>query len=119
MDYKIQTTNAAQKLATIISCVKKGKDQKGKGIDTWTLDSRSKQDYGILIHTDGQWKSKGYIECTLVANHTDVILVEFKYWSDCNDNIKSPDDEGIVLGRFTELLINHFADLNIKIEIEP
>ncbi len=119
MSYKIKTSNASQKLATMISCVKNGKDQSGRDIDTWEIDPRSKQDYGVFVHTEKQWKDKGYILCKLEANQDDVINVRFQYWNDCDKDIKSPDDDGILLGRFTELLINHFADLRINIEIVP
>ncbi len=117
MSYKIKTVNASQKLATMISCVVKKKDQSGRDIDTWAIEQRPSGK--LFVHTDGQWRKKGYIRCSTEANQNDVINVRFQYWSDCDEEIKSPDDEGIILGRFTELLINHFADLNIKIEIEP
>ena len=119
MNYKIKTVNASQKLATMISCVRKGQDQSGRDIDTWILDHRSKQDKGMFVPVEKQWSDKGYILCTLEGAHNDTIKVEFKYWGNCPNDIKSPDDAGILLGRFTELLINHFADLRINIEIIP
>ena len=119
MSYKIKTDNAAQKLATMISCVKKRKDESGREIDTWQIDGRSGANSGFFIHTEQQWEEKGYIHCSLSKLREDILLVCFEYWDECEEENKSDDDEGILLGRFTELLINHFADLNIKIKIEP
>lgn len=118
MKYTIKTLDASQKLATMISCVKKGKDQKGKDIDTWGIDKSEKGE--VFVHTREQWDQKCCIYCEIPnQKEENIIKVEFYYWSKCKQEDRTEYDEGIVLGRFTELLINHFADLNIKIEIEP
>lgn len=116
MNYKIKSEDASQKLATLIECVKNGADSEERGIETWKHKQGKHGD--LLIHTADQWADKGYIKCTILDNdRNDTIVVAFKYWSDCDEEIKSPYDEGIILGRFTELLLNHFQNLITKIEV--
>ena len=118
MSYKIKTDNAAQKLATMISCVENGKDPGEKDIDTWGIKSYNDKKY--FIHTRDQWDKKCCLYGEVLANgKNDTIAVSFRYLTTCKQEDRTEYDKGIVLGRFTELLINHFADLQINIEIKP
>lgn len=116
MEYQIKTTDATRKLATLIDCVRRGADSNERGIETW--EYREGRTGDLLVHIADQWAEKGFIKCKVLDNNrNDTIIPTFFYWRDCDEDIKSPYDEGIMLGRFTELLLNHFQNLITKIEI--
>lgn len=120
MKYKIKTVNATQKLAAMISCVKNGKDQSEKEIDLWKLIINTDNEE-LFVHTPDQWEKKCCIECKIEKNDkNDTIIAKFYYFKSVKNEDRNQNyDEGIILGRFTELLLTHFVDLDIKIEIEP
>lgn len=89
-------------------------DANGKGIATWQVaetDGREK----VLVHTTDQWAEKGCIALKQEPGHN-VLQVRFYYWDSCKE--QSVDDDKIMLGRFTELLLVHFSYFVDKITIE-
>ena len=69
----------------------------------------------MLVHTTDQWAEKGCI----ALNQEDIrneLQIRFHYWDSCEN--KSIDDDKIVLGRFTELILVHFFYYIDKISIE-
>lgn len=107
MNYTILTNGANKTIKTIFDSVKKGKDPNGKGIDTWGVTTTDK-DEEVLIHTADQWAEIGNLH--LIPNEDNKsIQIVFRYWSNWTKEHEKGDEERYILGRFTELLLVHFA----------
>ena len=114
MDYIIHTPSAARLKQEILKRVEAKADANGKGIVTWQI-AETGDGEKVLVHTADQWAEKGGI----VLHHIPVrneLQVRFYYWESCED--RSNDDDKIMLGRFTELLLVHFSYFIDKIVIE-
>lgn len=113
MNYIIHTPSAAKLKKEILTRVSEKIDANGKGIATWQCIETDKGDR-VLVHTTDQWAEKGCI----VLNQEDirnVLHVRFHYWDSFED--RTNDDDKIMLGRFTELILVHFSYYIDKIEI--
>ena len=89
-------------------------DANGKGIVTWQVaetDSGEK----VLVHTADQWAEKGCIILKQVPGRNE-LQVRFHYWDSWEE--RNNEDDKIMLGRFTELLLVHFSYFVDKIVIE-
>ena len=114
MNYIIHTPSAARLKKEILDRVSEKVDANGKGIVTWQVaetDSGEK----VLVHTKDQWAEKGGIVLGQVSGRNE-IQVRFCYWESCEN--KNNDDDKIMLGRFTELILIHFSYFVDKIVIE-
>lgn len=114
MNYIIHTPSAARLKKEIIDRVSEKVDANGKGIVTWQVaetDSGEK----VLVHTKDQWAERGGIVLGQVSGLNE-IQVRFCYWESCEN--KNNDDDKIMLGRFTELILIHFSYFVDKIVIE-
>lgn len=114
MNYIIQTPSAARLKKEILESVEAKADANGKGIVTWQI---AETDAGekVLVHTRDQWAEKGGIVLGQVSGRNE-LQVRFCYWESCED--RNNDDDKIILGRFTELILVHFAYFVDKIVIE-
>ena len=113
MNYIIHTPSAAKLKKEILTRVSEKIDANGKGIATWQ-SIETDLDERVLVHTTDQWAEKGCI----VLNQEDirnVLHVRFHYWDSFED--RTNDDDKIMLGRFTELILVHFSYYIDKIEI--
>ena len=114
MNYIIFTPSAAKLKKEILDRVSVKIDANGKGIATWQCVETDTGDR-VLVHTADQWAEKGCITLTQVPGRNE-LQVRFHYWDSCvNQTI---DDDKIMLGRFTELLLVHFSYYVDKITIE-
>ena len=114
MNYIIHTPSAAKMKKEILDRVSEKIDVNGKGIATWLCVETDTYER-VLVHTTDQWAEKGCI----TLNQEDIrneLHVMFHYWDSCIDN--SNDDDKIMLGRFTELILVHFPYFIDKIVIE-
>ena len=114
MNYIIQTPSAMRLMNEILDRVSEKVDANGKGIVTWQVAETDGNDK-VLVHTTDQWAEKGCIVLKQEPEHN-VLQVRFHYWDSCKE--QSNDDEKILLGRFTELLLVHFSYFVDKITIE-
>ena len=114
MNYIIHTPSAMRLKKEILERVSENVDANGKGIATW-LVAETDGSEKVLVHTTVQWAEKGCIALTQQPESNE-ILVRFHYWDSCED--QSVDDDMIMLGRFTELLLVHFSYYVDKIAIE-
>lgn len=105
MRYIIYAEDAQRLKDEIIYRVSNSEDKKGCSIDTWSIYNINNDI--VIEHTTGQWENKG---CLLLKVNDDnnKILVTFKYYNSCSDEDVSENDEGYILGRFSELLLVHF-----------
>lgn len=88
--------------------------KKGKGIATWKCVETDTGER-VLVHTTDQWAEKGCI--TIKQEHgRNELQIGFHYWDSCED--KSNEDNKIMFGRFTELVLVHFSYFIDKLEIE-
>ena len=114
MNYIIHTPNAVKLKKEIIDRVLAGADANGKDIVTWKC-AETEANEKVLVHTVGQWEEKGCITLKHNTSHN-ALKVRFHYWDSCED--RSNDDDKIMLGRFTELILVHFSYFIDKITIE-
>ena len=114
MNYNIHTPNAVKLKKEILDSVLAGADSNGKGIDTWKCVETEANDK-VLVHTTDQWEEKGCITLKHNTSHNE-LKVRFHYWDTCED--RSNDDDKIMLGRFTELVLVHFSYYIDEISIE-
>ena len=68
-----------------------------------------------LVLTEGQWAEKGCITLTQVTGRSE-LLVRFFYSETCEARDNNVDK--YMLGRFTELLLSHFAYFIDRVVIE-
>lgn len=115
MKYIIKTTDAAQLIDTILSCVEKKKDIQKMDILTWEVTTTDKKEK-VLIHVTDQWEEKGLLKL-LVSEDNKEIEVVFFYWSSFKEEERSGDEKKYLFGRFTELLLVHFWKSGLKVEI--
>lgn len=113
MNYTIYTPSAAKLKKEILDRVFKKVDANGKGITTWQCVETDGSEK-VLVHTTDQWAEKGCIALKQVPGRNE-LQVRFHYWDSWED--RSNDDDKIMLGRFTELLLVHFSYYVDKIEI--
>lgn len=114
MNYIIQTPSAIRLKKEIIDSVTNKADGNGKGIATWQCvetDGGEK----VLVHTTEQWAEKGCIAISQEAVRNE-LQVRFHYWESCD--VRENDDDKIMLGRFTELLLIHFSYFIDKVIIQ-
>lgn len=114
MNYTIYTPSSEKLKKEILERVTEKIDANGKGIANWQC-VETDSDERVLVQTNDQWAEKGCI----ALNREDIrneLHVRFHYWDSCID--KSNDDEKIMLGRFTKLILVHFSYLIDKIIIE-
>lgn len=104
MNYIIKTPSATKLKKEILDRVSDKVDANGKGIATWQCVETDGGDR-VLVHTTGQWAEKGCVTLTQVFGRNE-LQVRFHYWETCED--RNNDDDKIMLGRFTELLLAHF-----------
>jgi hypothetical protein len=114
MNYIIHTPSAARLKEEILGRVSEKVDANGKGIVTWQVaetDSSEK----ILVHTADQWAEKGCIVLKQVPGRNE-LQVRFHYWDSWEE--RNNEDDKIMLGRLTELLLVHFSYFVDNIIIE-
>jgi hypothetical protein len=114
MNYIIHTPSAARLKKEIIERVEAKVDAKGKGIATWQAAETDGSEK-VLVHTTDQWAEKGCIAMKQELGRN-VLQVRFYYWDSCEE--RNNEDDKIMLGRFTELLLVHFSYFVDKITIE-
>lgn len=127
MNYIIYTPSAARLKKEILDRVSEKVDARsisdrllpegrknGKGIATWQV---AETDGGekVLVHTTDQCAEKGCIALKQVPGRNE-LQVRFHYWDSWE--YRNNDDDKILLGRFTELLLVHFSYFVDKIVIE-
>ena len=114
MNYTIYTPSAAKLKKKILDRVFKKVDANGKGIATWQV-AETDGNSQVLVHTTDQWAEKGCIALKQVPGRNE-LQVRFHYWDSWED--RSNEDDKIMLGRFTELLLVHFSYFVDKIVVE-
>lgn len=114
MNYIIHTPSATRLKQEILKRVEEKADANGKGIVTWQV-AETDDGAKVLVHTADQWAEKGGIVLKQVPVRNE-LQVRFYYWDSCED--RDNDDDRIMLGRFTELLLVHFSYFIDKIVIE-
>ena len=114
MNYVIHTPSAVRLKKEILESVSNNAGANGKTITTWQCVETEANDR-VLVHTTEQWEEKGYITLKHNKSHNE-LKVRFHYWDSCED--RSNDDDKIMLGRFTELVLVHFSYFIDKITIE-
>ena len=114
MNYIIYTPSAARLKKEIIERVEAKVDANGKGIATWQVAETDGSEK-VLVLTSDQWAEKGCIALKQEPGRN-VLQVRFYYWDSCDD--RENGDDKIMLGRFTELLLVHFAYFVDKVTIE-
>ena len=113
MNYIIHTPSAARLKKEILDRVSEKVDANGKGIATWQV-AETDGNGQVLVHTSDQWAEKGCIVLKQVSGRNE-LQVRFHYWDSWEE--RNNDDDKIMLGRFTELLLVHFSYYVDKIEI--
>lgn len=98
----------------ILNRVSEKVDANGKGIATWQVAETDGSEK-VLVHTTDQWAEKGCIVLKHVLGCNE-LQVRFHYWDSCKE--QAVDDDKIMLGRFTELLLVRFSYFVDKITIE-
>ena len=114
MNYIIKTPSATKLKNEIIDCVSSKVDANGKGIGTWQCVETDASEK-VLVHTTDQWAEKGCIVIKSDISRNE-LQVRFHYWDSYSE--KDNADDKYMLGRFTELLLVHFAYFVDKIVIE-
>ena len=114
MNYIIHTPSAVRLKKEILDRVSEKVDANGKGIVTWQV-AETDGNEKVLVHTTDQWAEKGCITLKQVPGRNE-LQVRFHYWDSWED--RNNDDDKIMLGRFTELLLVHFCYFIDKIVIE-
>lgn len=114
MKYIIYTPSAARLKIEILDRVSEKVDANGKGIVTWQVAETDGSEK-VLVHTNDQWAEKGCIALKLVQERNE-LQVRFYYWDSYKE--RSVDDDKIILGRFTELILVHFSYFVDKVSIE-
>lgn len=114
MNYIIHTPSAVRLKKEILESVSSNRDGNGKDIVTWKC-AETEANEKVLVHTADQWAEKGFITLKQNKSHNE-LKVRFHYWDSCED--RSDDDDKIMLGRFTELVLVHFSYFIDKITIE-
>ena len=114
MNYIIHTPSAARLKKEILDRVSEKVDANGKGIATWQVAETDGSEK-VMVHTTDQWAEKGCVALKQVPGRNE-LQVRFHYWDSCKE--QSVDDDKIMLGRFTELLLVHFSYFVDKITIE-
>lgn len=114
MNYIIQTPSVARLKKEILDSVEAKVDANGKGIVSWQI---AETDAGekVLVHTRDQRAEKGGIVLGQVSGRNE-LQVRLIYWESCED--RNNDDDKIMLGRLTELVLVHFSYFVDKIVIE-
>ena len=114
MNYIIHTPSAAMLKKEILDRVSKKVDANCKGIATWQV-AETDGNGQVLVYTADQWAGKGCIALKQEPGSNN-LQVRFYYWDSCED--RENGDDKIMLGRFTELLLVHFAYFVDKVVIE-
>ena len=114
MNYIIHTPSSARLKKEILDSVEAKADANGKGIVTWQVAETDGSEK-VLVHTIDHWAEKGCIALKQVLGRNE-LQVRFHYWDSWED--RNNDDDKIMLGRFTELLLIHFSYFVDKIIIE-
>ena len=114
MNYIIHTPSGARLKKEILERVSEKVDANGKGIATWQVAETDGSEK-VLVHTTDQWAEKGCIALKQVPSRNE-LQVRFHYWDSWKE--QTIDDDKIMLGRFTELLLVHFSYFVDKIIIE-
>ncbi len=115
MIYSIHTNDAEGLRNKIISCVKEKKDPRGKDIHSWDVTNTEKKEI-VLVHVTDQWEKKGCISLITNKEH-DLLIAKFKYWKSFKEKDRAGDEDKYLYGRFTELLLVHFYEGWVKVEI--
>lgn len=114
MNYVVHTPSVTRLKTEILARVSEKVDSKGKGIVTWQV-AETDGNKKVLVHTTDQWAEKGCITLKQVPGRNE-LQVRFHYWDSWED--RNNDDEKIMLGRFTELLLVHFSYFVDQLVIE-
>ena len=114
MNYIIQTPSARRLKEEILKSVESKADGNGNGIVNWQYVDIDGGDKALVL-TEGQWAEKGCVTLKQVSGRNE-LQVRFHYWDSWDD--RNNDDDKIMLGRFTELLLVHFSYFIDKIVIE-
>ena len=114
MNYVVHTPSVTRLKTEILDRVSEKVDSKGKGIVTWQV-AETDGNKKVLVHTTDQWAEKGCIALKQVPGRNE-LQVRFHYWDSWDD--RNNDDDKIMFGRFTELLLVHFSYFIDKIVIE-
>ena len=114
MNYVIHTPSAARLKKEILDRVSEKADANGKGIVTWQVAETDGSEK-VLVFTTDRWAEKGCVALKQVSGRNE-LQVRFHYWDSWED--RNNDDDKIMLGRFTELILVHFSYFIDKIVIE-
>ena len=114
MNYIIHTPSAARLKKEVLDRVSEKVDANGKGIVTWQVAETDGSEK-VLVYTTEQWAEKGCVTLKQVPGRNE-LQVRFHYWDSWDD--RNNDDDKIMLGCFTELLLVHFCYFIDKIVIE-
>lgn len=114
MNYIIQTPSATRLKEVILKSVENKTDANGRGIVTWQIAETDGSEK-VLVHTADQWAEKGGIVLKQVSGSNE-LQIRFCYWESCE--VRDNDDDRIMLGRFTELILVHFSYFVDRIVIE-
>lgn len=114
MNYIIHTPSAARLKKEILDRVSEKVDANGKGIVTWQVAETDGSEK-VLVHTTDQWAERECVALKQVPGRNE-LQVRFHYWDSWEE--RNNDDDKIMLGRFTELLLVHFSYFVDKIVIE-
>lgn len=113
MNYIIHTPSAARLKKEILDRILEKADANGKEIVTWQVAETDGSEK-VLVHTTDQWAEKGCIALKQVPGRNE-LQVMFHYWDSWEE--RNNDDDKIMLGRFTELLLVHYSYFVDKIVI--
>ena len=114
MNYIIHTPSATRLKKEIFESVSAGADASHKDIATWQCTETDSSEH-VLVYSSGQWVDKGFIVLNHNISHNE-LQVRFHYWDSWKD--RNNDDDKVMLGRFTELILVHFSYFIDKITIE-
>lgn len=114
MNYIIQTPSARRLKEEIVKIVESKADGNENGIVNWQCVDIDGGDKALVL-TEGQWAEKGCITLTQVIGRSE-LLVRFFYSETCEARDNNVDK--YMLGRFTELLLSHFAYFIDRVVIE-
>lgn len=114
MNYIIKTPSAKKLKEEILERVSAKADANGNGIATWQCVEMNGGDKALVL-TEGQWAEKGCITLMQVDGRNE-LQVRFCYWETCEE--RENNDDKIMLGRFTELLLVHFSYFIDKIVVD-
>lgn len=111
MKFLIKVYDAKAFISLLHKCTdrnnKTKEDPRGHEIDTWYSVVNPKGEI-LFVHNKDQWK-KCCVELT-ANEENDTVSVKFYYFESTKEEDRSPLDNSIIFGRFTELVLTHFYE---------